>query len=234
MVRNGPGSLRETKSNLSLRTAPPPAMASYQNNSSESSIPPVHPRLRELERRLGDLTGMLIMPYLSSRGQQNRAMQLQRLCQAASDGTRSFEDIAREVNDTNPLFESIREENPFTCTFPEQNRYPPHLRSYTKVPQHSFGFAFPDELPHRQSLPTLFDKYNETVRLPQGSLIGNGLRSENALKSPEAYTQPYCEFMTNNPTIFHAVDAFEKDLTKAGFKKVCFATLLVGFQLTST
>lgn len=35
--------------------------------------------------------------------------------------------------------------------------------------------------------------------------------------SPEKYTRPYLDFMTNNPTVFHAVDAFTTQLEKAGY-----------------
>ncbi|OJJ48465.1 hypothetical protein ASPZODRAFT_150690 [Penicilliopsis zonata CBS 506.65] len=35
---------------------------------------------------------------------------------------------------------------------------------------------------------------------------------------PEAYTKPYCEFMTENPTIFHAVDTFTKQLEQHGYR----------------
>ncbi|KIX09709.1 uncharacterized protein Z518_00790 [Rhinocladiella mackenziei CBS 650.93] len=35
--------------------------------------------------------------------------------------------------------------------------------------------------------------------------------------SPEKYTQPYLNFMTNNPTVFHAVDAFATQLADAGY-----------------
>ena len=37
---------------------------------------------------------------------------------------------------------------------------------------------------------------------------------------PEAFTKPYLEFMTENPTIFHAVDYFKEKLEKAGYKEV--------------
>jgi hypothetical protein len=83
---------------------------------------------------------------------------------------------------------------------------------------------------------SLFDKYNETIRNEQlrseRSLLTNALISEeNALKSPEAYTQPFCNFLTENPTVFHTVDYFEKRLEKAGFKKVCCSTVS-GTRLT--
>jgi aspartyl aminopeptidase len=40
--------------------------------------------------------------------------------------------------------------------------------------------------------------------------------------SPKDYEQPFIRFMTDNPTVFHAVNAFEADLTEAGFQKVKF------------
>lgn len=50
---------------------------------------------------------------------------------------------------------------------------------------------------------------------------GITVTDENKLKSAEEYCQPFCEFLTENPTVFHAVDYFEKKLNKAGFTKVC-------------
>lgn len=74
-------------------------------------------------------------------------------------------------------------------------------------------------------------KYPETSRSRvEGngkSLITKGLSEElrekvdNTLKSPEAYTQPFCDFLTENPTVWHAVSYFEGKLQKAGFQKVC-------------
>lgn len=37
---------------------------------------------------------------------------------------------------------------------------------------------------------------------------------------PEAFTKPYLEFMTENPTVFHAVGYFKEKLEKAGYKEV--------------
>jgi aminopeptidase I len=37
---------------------------------------------------------------------------------------------------------------------------------------------------------------------------------------PEAFTKPYLEFMTENPTVFHAVDYFKQKLVKSGYKEV--------------
>lgn len=38
--------------------------------------------------------------------------------------------------------------------------------------------------------------------------------------SPEAYSNPFCEFMTSNPTIFHAVEHFSKQLEEHGYKRL--------------
>ncbi|PWY79592.1 hypothetical protein BO70DRAFT_371662 [Aspergillus heteromorphus CBS 117.55] len=38
--------------------------------------------------------------------------------------------------------------------------------------------------------------------------------------NPEDYSKPYCDFMTNNPTIFHAVDGFTKQLESQGYKRL--------------
>lgn len=35
---------------------------------------------------------------------------------------------------------------------------------------------------------------------------------------PEDYSQPYCDFMADNPTIFHAVNAFAKQLEQHGYE----------------
>ncbi|KAH8702309.1 putative vacuolar aspartyl aminopeptidase Lap4 [Talaromyces proteolyticus] len=38
--------------------------------------------------------------------------------------------------------------------------------------------------------------------------------------SPEAYAQPFVDFISKNPTIFHAVDAFSKQLEANGYKRL--------------
>ncbi|KAG0646531.1 Leucine aminopeptidase IV [Hyphodiscus hymeniophilus] len=56
------------------------------------------------------------------------------------------------------------------------------------------------------------------------SLITRGLErqveEQNVLKSPEAYTQPFCDFLTENPTVWHTVKYFEEKLDGAGFHKL--------------
>lgn len=46
------------------------------------------------------------------------------------------------------------------------------------------------------------------------------------LKTPEEYTQPFCDFLTESPTVFHAVDYFVKQLKTAGFEEVRLPYLL--------
>ena len=36
----------------------------------------------------------------------------------------------------------------------------------------------------------------------------------------EAFTKPFCEFLTENPTVFHAVAHFAELLEEAGYKEV--------------
>lgn len=38
--------------------------------------------------------------------------------------------------------------------------------------------------------------------------------------TPEQFTQPFCDFMTENPTPFHVVDYCKTKLHEAGFREV--------------
>ena len=57
---------------------------------------------------------------------------------------------------------------------------------------------------------------------------------ENKLKAAEEYTEPFCRFMTENPTVWHAVSAFEDKLTRSGFKKVRYLTNILHRLLTQS
>jgi len=37
---------------------------------------------------------------------------------------------------------------------------------------------------------------------------------------PEDFTKPFCDFLTNNPTVFHAANALGEDLKAAGYAKL--------------
>lgn len=43
---------------------------------------------------------------------------------------------------------------------------------------------------------------------------------ERAKEGPERYTKPFTDFMTQNPTIYHTVDAVTQDLKKDGYQKL--------------
>lgn len=40
------------------------------------------------------------------------------------------------------------------------------------------------------------------------------------LLDPAAYTKPFCDFLQENPTVFHVVDHFRSRATKAGYTEV--------------
>lgn len=45
-------------------------------------------------------------------------------------------------------------------------------------------------------------------------------QSHSAPIKPEEFTKPFCDFLTENPTIFHTVDHFRGKLGDAGYKEV--------------
>ncbi|KAJ5562499.1 hypothetical protein N7461_001260 [Penicillium sp. DV-2018c] len=55
-------------------------------------------------------------------------------------------------------------------------------------------------------------------RIPVSRLVQAQEPSTDDSVRPEDYSKPYCEFMTSNPTIFHAVKAFSKQLEDHGYK----------------
>ncbi|PIA91430.1 Aspartyl aminopeptidase [Cercospora beticola] len=53
--------------------------------------------------------------------------------------------------------------------------------------------------------------------------IESFLRSQEPMKEKKnaaSYTKPFCDFLTENPTVFHAVDALKQDLKNAGFTQL--------------
>jgi hypothetical protein len=67
------------------------------------------------------------------------------------------------------------------------------------------------------------------IRAAEDSMLGLriGRQSEHSKPStsaadikPEDFTKPFCDFLTENPTIFHTVDHFKNKLNKAGYKEV--------------
>lgn len=62
----------------------------------------------------------------------------------------------------------------------------------------------------------------ERQRVEATTLAEEKSRRQSASKERGAatYCKPFCDFMTENPTVFHAVDAIAKDLSDNGFKQL--------------
>lgn len=43
--------------------------------------------------------------------------------------------------------------------------------------------------------------------------------------TPESFTKPFCQFLTDNPTIFHAVDYFKEKMNAVGFTEVWLCSM---------
>ena len=112
--------------------------------------------------------------------------------------------------------------------FDSQTSFPPAYPQFARAPQP----AYPQS--SYQQFPVTNAQLRDAANTQRTSLITRALedqeREHNTLKSPEAYTKPFCDFLTENPTVWHAVQYFEKKLGAAGFKKVCvpsFHTLIL-------
>jgi aminopeptidase I len=71
------------------------------------------------------------------------------------------------------------------------------------------------------SLHTLAMEQSRSMAMRMNSaaeVIDNKMDAKDL--KPEAFTKAYLEFMTENPTVFHAVDYFKEKLLKAGYKEV--------------
>jgi aminopeptidase I len=67
----------------------------------------------------------------------------------------------------------------------------------------------PPPVPPKVKIPTIPEI--PAFAVPKKERVSNG---------PEKYTKPFTDFMTANPTIFHAVDAVARDLENHGYKKL--------------
>jgi hypothetical protein len=129
----------------------------------------------------------------------------------------SLKGQAEARSDTQPLFEKFNEQLRIaeTAAMPSaKSSERHHLSSLMYAPddwrsgEHDYSCSAPAS---RLSFSDANTKLDPT---PTSKIL-----------SPEAYTKPFCDFLTENPTVFHAVDYFEKKLSKAGFRKVSTATI---------
>jgi aminopeptidase I len=57
-------------------------------------------------------------------------------------------------------------------------------------------------------------------KIPEAPVSEPKVEAVRSKEGPEKYTKPFTDFMTANPTVFHAVDAVAQDLEKGGYKKL--------------
>lgn len=60
--------------------------------------------------------------------------------------------------------------------------------------------------------------FHSTIQHPEPQHVPSNLPP--GTNSPESFAKPYCDFMTSNPTIFHAVDAFTRQLEDNGYTRL--------------
>jgi aminopeptidase I len=117
---------------------------------------------------------------------------------------------------------------------PRPNPFIRHYASQASLPQkssirHSFAgpvdnlIDFDDDFgtsPKKSPTPPPVPPKVKIPAIPEIPLFAERKREEPSKVGPEKYTKPFLDYMTNNPTVFHAVDAVAKDLEKAGYKKL--------------
>ncbi|KAF2727849.1 hypothetical protein EJ04DRAFT_581739 [Polyplosphaeria fusca] len=74
--------------------------------------------------------------------------------------------------------------------------------------------------PNKSTTPPPVPPKVKIPSIPEIPLFAERKREEPKKEGPEKYTKPFLDFMTNNPTVFHAVDAVARDLEKAGYEKL--------------
>lgn len=76
-----------------------------------------------------------------------------------------------------------------------------------------------------------YPRAGQSVRHTPVTRFGGESQGKTEPESPEKYSKPFCDFLTENPTIFHAVKYFEGKLQKAGYEKVCLDLTSVSLRL---
>lgn len=83
------------------------------------------------------------------------------------------------------------------------------------------------ELKNQRSVTLCDSCYREVPEAHTNSLVLQLTDDPNACSTcavmeskPEAFTEPFCAFLRDCPTIFHAVDYFKTKMTSLGYKEV--------------
>lgn len=238
MVKNGVNSLRSSTSNLSMRPQPPSSDEIISAAAARQQIADLEARIAQLQAR-----DNLVPTPPSPESVRESTVHVSYPSEEEEDEIKGMKMKYNRADGINYVREA-----PSTTSEPylQSPALPPTPENWARqyfaqpiAPHHShpyggmpapFGGLYPmtesaSHASERKPEKSLFEKYNESVQeqhnKPKGSLITKGLvREGNVLKSPEAYTQPFCDFLTDNPTVWHTVNYFETKLEKAGFKKV--------------
>lgn len=93
--------------------------------------------------------------------------------------------------------------------------------SASKSPWGSISFNPPESLTdyYNRRFESLGAEAKELIMKAQKNLMSPAVHTTKSF-DPADFTKPFCEFLTENPTVFHAVDYFATKLTKAGFEKL--------------
>ncbi|KAJ5573840.1 Vacuolar aminopeptidase 1 [Penicillium hispanicum] len=81
--------------------------------------------------------------------------------------------------------------------------------------RHATGLDRPWASQMSAQLPGNYDLPAAALRAPTAAPA-----PASAPVRPEDYSKPYCDFMTSNPTIFHAVKSFSQQLEQHGYKQL--------------
>jgi hypothetical protein len=239
MVKNGINSLRNSTSNLSMRPQPP-------SSDADIGAPAARQQIADLEARIAQLQARDNLVPAPPSPESVRESSIRVSYPSEEEEEDEIKGMKMKYNRANGI--NYVREGPGTLSKPyvqcptlpsipadwarqyfAQPILPHDSQPYGGMPA-PFGGLYPRTEPGSNASEwkpekSLFEKYNESLQeqhnKPKGSLITKGLvREGNSLKRPEAYTQPFCDFLTDNPTVWHTVNYFETKLEKAGFKKV--------------
>lgn len=201
MVKNNGNSLRNSMSSISLRTT-------AQDYASQT-------RIAELEAQVAKLTAeanlspnpqehelRISLPILLPDGRVARWKEPQH-----NGYGYDVTDKAQEERDTDNMF--YRRANGSMASLEPAPTANPYLMSRLEKAKAKAMEEYYERM--RKEGSEFFKKHYQ---------VPFHLAQKSPLKSPEAYTQPFCDFLTENPTVWHAVDYFEKKLETAGFSKV--------------
>ncbi|KAJ8070897.1 hypothetical protein OCU04_001256 [Sclerotinia nivalis] len=140
-----------------------------------------------------------------------------------SEGIQSSMDVDKQAEKSRQQTEEILVKNTMSWIADDNARYETLYKMMEKSNGPSSIETGNDITSNGQ---TLFEQYRENLQ--RNSFIANGMRTKEAkiakkeirLKEPEDYAEPFINFMTENPTVWHAIQYWENKLEEAGFSKL--------------